>query len=252
MEIWMRSADGSDRPLITQKDFPDSPTKFILNPTLSPDEKKLIFTRASGDGPVRAWIMSLSGGAPELLNESISDNDWSGAWSPDGRHVVEFSLSRGLAIIKVGSREKPVIIRERLGLALSDWSPTGEWITFNDDKGWYLISPDGKTVKPLGPIETQHLAFSKDGKLLYGIREEHGMVTLFSLNISTMKVTDIRELGTDLAQKTDVGPGIRFSVSPDGKSIAYTTQVSKSNLWILEGFRQPGLLSRLGLNWPSD
>jgi hypothetical protein len=103
--------------------------------------------------------------------------------------------------------------------------------------------------KTLGPIQTQHLSFSKDGKLLYGIREEHDKVTLFSLNISTMKVTDIRELGSDLAPYTAVGPAIRFSVSPDGKSIAYTTHVSKSNLWILEGFRHPGLLSRLGLNW---
>jgi WD40 repeat protein len=96
------------------------------------------------------------------------------------------------------------------------------------------------------------LAFSKDGKLLYGIREERDKPTLFSLNISTMKVSDIRELGSDLAPYTDVGPGIRFSVAPDGKSIAYTTHVSKSNLRILEGFRQPGLLSRLGLSWSSN
>jgi hypothetical protein len=45
------------------------------------------------------------------------------------------------------------------------------------------------------------------------------------------------------------GPTIRFSLTPDGKSITYATAVTKSNLWILEGFRQPGLLSRLGLNW---
>ncbi|HUJ22972.1 MAG TPA: hypothetical protein VLX58_15685, partial [Bryobacteraceae bacterium] len=89
----------------------------------------------------------------------------------------------------------------------------------------------------------------KDGKLLYGIREEHDKTTLFSLDIGTLKMIDIHELGTDLAPTSDAFPGIRFSLTPDGKSITYTTSVDKSNLWILEGFRQPGLLSRLGLNW---
>jgi Tol biopolymer transport system component len=202
--------------------------------------------------------MSLSGGAPERLNESATDNEWAGAWSPDGRRFAELArLSRSgmipsLVLIKVGSREKPVILRDRLDAGLPDWSPTGEWLTFQDNSGWNLVSADGKTTKPLGKLESAHLAFSKDGKLLYGIREEHDKTTLFSLNISTMKVSYIRELGRDLAPYCDVCPGIRFSVAPDGKSIAYTTAVSKSNLWILEGFRQPGLLSRLGLNWSNN
>ena len=62
-------------------------------------------------------------------------------------------------------------------------------------------------------------------------------------------MTDIHELGKDLAPASDHGPGIRFSLTPDGKGITYSTNVAKSNLWILEGFRQPGLLSGLGLNW---
>ena len=88
--------------------------------------------------------------------------------------------------------------------------------------------------------------------MLYGIREEHDRTTLFSLSISTLKVSDIRELGRDLAPRSDQNPGVRFSVAPDGKSIAYTTAVYKSSLWMLEGFRQPGLLSRLGLNWSNN
>jgi Tol biopolymer transport system component/DNA-binding winged helix-turn-helix (wHTH) protein len=50
MEIWMRSADGSDQPLITQKDFPGNPTRVLMNPSLSPDGKRVIFTRCSERG----------------------------------------------------------------------------------------------------------------------------------------------------------------------------------------------------------
>ena len=132
----MRSADGSDQPLITQKDFPGNPTKFLLDPALSPDGKRLIFTRISDEGAVRTWIMSLSGGAPERLNESATDTEFGGAWSPDGRRFAELALSGStlsLALIKVGSREKPVIVvRDRVHIGLPDWSPTGEWLTFLD------------------------------------------------------------------------------------------------------------------------
>jgi len=252
MEIWVRSGDDSDHPLITQKDFPGNPTPFLMNPSLSPDGKRLIFSRSSDEGAVRTWIMSLSGGAPERLNESADDTEFGGTWSPDGRRFAELAVSgsnQTLSLIKVGSREKPVILRDDVYSSLPDWSSTGAWLTFQDKSGWNLISPDGKTVKPLGKIATSYLAFSKDGELLFGIREEHDKTTFFSLDIATLKATDIHELGKDLAPASDIGPGIRFSLTPDGKSITYATAVDKSNLWILEGFRQPGLLSRLGLNW---
>jgi eukaryotic-like serine/threonine-protein kinase len=252
MEIWMRSGDGSDHPLITQKDFPGNPTRFLMNPSLSPDGKRMIFTRCSDEGTIRTWIMSLSGGPPERLNESANDSEWAGTWSPDGRRFAELANSgsnTSLTLIKVGSREKPVILRDHGSGSLPDWSSTDAWLTFEDKSGWNLISPDGKTVKPLGKIATSYLAFSKDGNRLYGIREEHDKTTLFSLDIGTLKVTDIHELGKDLAPVSDYSPGIRFTLTRDGKSITYTTMVAKSNLWLLEGFRQPGLLSRLGLNW---
>ena len=38
--------------------------------------------------------------------------------------------SENLAIVKVGSREKPLILRENVYNDLPAWSPTGEWITF--------------------------------------------------------------------------------------------------------------------------
>ena len=141
--------------------------------------------------------MSLSGGAPERLNEAATDTEFAGTWSPDGRRFAELAVSgssMSLALIKVGSREKPFILRDHVYGCLPDWSPTSEWLTFQDKSGWTLISPDGKTVKPLGKIATSYLAFSKDGKLLYGIREEHDKTTLFSLDIATLKATDIHEL----------------------------------------------------------
>jgi Tol biopolymer transport system component len=169
-------------------------------------------------------------------------------WSPDGRRFAYLQVSgksMGLAIVTVGSAERPIVLRQVVWGSLPDWSPTNEWISFQDESGWNLISPDGKTVKSLGKISTQHLAFSRDGKQLFGVRQEHSRVTLFSIDLATLKVKDIRELDEDLAPASDYGPGIRFSVAPDGKSIAYSAADMKSSLWLLEGFQQPSLLQRL-------
>ena len=173
--------------------------------------------------------------------------------SPDGRRFAEILLAgsdQALVTVKVGTREKPVVVRDHTINYVPDWSRDGKWLTYFDRNGWGVVSPDGKTVKPLGNIATQYLAFSKDSKLLYGIRVENEKTTLFSINLATLKATDLHELGKDLAPAASAIPGIRFSLTPDGKSITYATQTFNSNLWLLEGFRQPGLLSRLGLTWP--
>jgi Tol biopolymer transport system component len=249
----MRSSDGSDRPLITQTTFADSPVRFFMNPAISPDGTQLVFTRVLADGQVRTWILSLAAGSLVRLNESATDSEIAGTWSPDGRRFAEVLLAgydQALVSVKVGTREKPFVIRDHTINFVPDWSRDGKWLTYFDRAGWGLVSPDGKTVRPLGNIATRHLAFSKDSKLLYGIREENGKTTLFSINIATLKSTDIHELGKDLAPAASAIPSIRFSLTPDGKSITYATATSKSNLWLLEGFRQPGLLSRLGLTRP--
>ena len=131
-----------------------------------------------------------------------------------------------------------------------DWSPTGEWITWRDkEEGWSLISPDGKTTKLLGKIATSHLAFSKDGKLLYGVQigetaADRDRTTLFSLDPVTLKQNVIKELDKDLRPSSGFWPSIRLSLAPDGRSVVYSTAKERSDLWMLQGYRQPGWSSR--------
>lgn len=35
-------------------------------------------------------------------------------------------------------------------------------------------------------------------------------------------------------------PGIRLSLSPDGKGVLYPTVDMQTSLWTIEGFRRPG------------
>ena len=187
-------------------------------------------------------------GVPHRLNDSATDTEYGGVWSPDGSrfaYIQVLGKSLALLVVNVGSAEPPTVLRRVVSGALPDWSPTGEWISFQDEGGWNVISPDGKTIKALSKISTQHLAFSKDGKQLFGVREEPATATLFSLDLMTGKMKNLRDLGHELAPASDYGPSIRFSLAPDGKSIAYSVKEARSSIWLLEGFQGPSLLHRV-------
>ena len=132
-------------------------------------------------------------------------------------------------------------------LYFPNWSPTGDWITYRDENGWNLISPDGGAAKFLGKIQTPYLAFSKDGKLLYGIQiDETGgdprRATLFSLDPATLQQKAIKELGDELGMPHS---NLEFSVAPDGKTIACSAVHHRPDLWMLQGYRQPGLWNQI-------
>ena len=148
-EVWLRAADGSERPIVTAADFPDGPTRLFMNPSLSPEGDRLIFTRTDGSGNIRLWISSMSGGAPVRLTNATSGAEFGGAWAPDGRRVAYLLSVQGnkmLMVARATGGATPALIKQTEGLDdkstnLSDWSPTGEWITFFDQHQWILISP---------------------------------------------------------------------------------------------------------------
>ena len=251
-EIWVRSPDGSDRPVVTPADFPVGTNKSFMNPSLSPDGDRVIYARIDNLGAARLWISSLSGGAPVRLTNTDTDTsgEYGGSWSPDGSHFVYWQEQAGkgsLMMVKTSANAAPVVLREGVNSALPDWSPTGDSITFPDDKGWNLVSPDGKNSKSLGKTHVAYLAFSKSGKLLYGIQwnDQGSNRTLFSLDLATLKLKVIKELSTDLWPGTSAWPGIRFSLAPDGKSFVYSTATNRKDLWMLTGYRQPGWWGRI-------
>ena len=251
-EIWVRSSDGSERPVVTTAEFPDGLNRWFMNPTLSPDGNRLIFTRIDSKGAARLWMISLSGGTPvQVTNEAAESEDGS-TFSPDGSRFVYLRTSSGkvqLMTVRTSGNAAPVELKDDVQNNLSSWSLAGDWITYRDEKGWNLISPDGKTSRFLGKINTSSLAFSSDGKLLYGVdtgtpEVDRDRATLFSLDPVTLKQKVIKELGKDMRPASNFGPGVRFSLAPDGKSITYSTSKHRSDLWLLQGYRQPGWLSR--------
>ena len=92
-------------------------------------------------------------------------------------------------------------------------------------------------TREIGDHHSPHYVFSQDGKLLYGMRQEGERQRLFSIDLATDRERIIGEVRPALPPASNLTPSIRFSLSPDGKSVIYGSGTFKSNLWILAGFK---------------
>ena len=242
--IWVRE-NGADRPVVTASAFPPNTMKWLMTPALSPDGGRVIYARIGLDNKNTNWISSLNGGPAVKLTASGPEvSEYGGAWSPDGSRFVFQQVVDGkltLVVAKTNGDSAVTRLRDQIANRIPEWSPDGKWIRIQDpNKGWMLISPDGKEEKELGGVSAIEMAFSKDSTRLYGIRNQNGRLSLFSLDIASKAVKEIDEINSDLRPSSPLNPGIRLSLSPDGKRILYPVTKLQSSLWMIEGFRRPG------------
>jgi eukaryotic-like serine/threonine-protein kinase len=253
-EIWLRRGGAADRPLVSDRDFSGDSGLWFMTPTLSPRGDRVIYTRIPAEAPARLWISAVNGGSPIRATTAPPESgaEFPGAWSPDGAWFVYLGLENGkvnLMKVKTTGESTPVLIKanlddnaRRFSASLPDWSPTGEWIVCYNT----LFSPEGKTQRALDARGSPHLTFSSDGKVLYGLRQQDGRQTLFTIDVATGAEHAIASTpGVEPISR--LTPSIHFSLAPDGKSFVYSAGPNTNSLWILEGFRPPNTLAaRLG------
>lgn len=256
-EIWVRTG-GQARPAVTAAQYSDGKNRWFMNPIPSPDGQKLAFERIEVGGKEYLWMLSLAGGSPVRVTAAEAAGEFGGAtWSPDGSrlaYVEQAGGKRSLMVVSASGDATPAMLHDNVEGCVPDWSPDGQWIAYCDARGWNLVSPDGKQTKFLGALPTQSLVFSKDSRLLYGIAGSasyQGLshfggdrAILFSIDPGTLRQKVIRDLGKDRIARTNFSPGIRFTLTPDGKDLTYVTGDAHSDLWLLEGYQLPGWLGR--------
>jgi Tol biopolymer transport system component len=244
-EIWLKSVqEGWSRPLVTPGEFSDSTAGFAV-PVFSPDGSRIAYMRytsPNANGAVRIWISSTSGGTPvRLTHETAAVVEGTPAWSPDGSSLAYTRYeggNRSLVKLRLGSLNPPLVLRPKSQVAAPAWSPTGQWITFLSENGdWMLVSPDGMSERKLGPLKTDYLLWSQDGKTLYGIEPNKSQrQVLFALDVASGRQKDVQDLGTEFYPYGPWTSSRRWSLAPDGKSFATPVRHVRSDLWMLEGF----------------
>jgi Tol biopolymer transport system component len=245
-EIWLHKPGESDRALVTSRDFAPGTTEQFISPVPSPDGSRLIYTRVERSGPTRMWMSAVAGGVPvPVVNPMLAVKDEihiPGSWSPDGGWIAFLKFLNGKADlykVKTTGQAQPELVKagvKRSGSgSVPAWSPTGEWILSEDD-GLKLFSPDGKATRVLGSRKTMACGFSRDGALVYCIRQEgkSDPGVFFSVPVAGGPEKVIGFVAPE--NKPLFGSlSLGLSLAPDGKSFSYTTRKTTANLWMMDG-----------------
>ena len=237
--IWVRSqTEGWERPLVTEKDFPNESILSFSRPVFSGDGLRIAY-HVNTSQYTQIWISSLAGGSPiRLFNEPIGQ--FAPAWSSDGNWIAylrKIGAENELVKMRVGGSDSPIVLEKRASYFQPQWSPDGSSILFQTAEGEILAANDGSGRKVISNEVWFTGGWSHDSSLLYGIRQDaNRKLIVVSLDPKTGTEKLISELGTTPMQISE-SPFAGFSMAPDGKSFATSLHRTESDLWILEDFK---------------
>ncbi|HMF95181.1 MAG TPA: protein kinase [Vicinamibacterales bacterium] len=250
-EIWLGGQDkpGSDRPVITQRDFGDDRTIMLASPSFSPDGERIAYQRNASKPiwPLRIWISQTAGGPPvPLVPPSHEGYQGAPTWSPDGQWIAYAEWTDRqwtLAKVRAGSGEPPIALRpDGVPNATPSWSPKDDWITWETNQGFVLVSPDGTRERVLSDDHWLAHTWSRDGSHIFGIREtERLRLSLVAIDVSTGSARVIADLGPSPPVNNPVKG---LSLAADGRTLLTSFVHLRGGLWTVSGLRVPEPASR--------
>ena len=190
------------------------------------------------DGNFEIYVMDADGGGQTRLTEDASE-DYSPAWSPDGRRIAFVSTRDGNAEIYVmnadGTGQTRLTNNTASDLAPA-WTRDGSQIAFvtnrdgNDEI--YLMNADGSNQTNLtnNPADDASFSFSPDGlKIAFASTREDDRFQIFTMNLNGTGVVRLTN-----AEGADINPNwsprqISFQTNRDDNDEVYVMGADGSN-----------------------
>jgi TolB protein len=200
-DIYLMNKDGSQ-----QKKLTNLITENDIEPSWSPDGRKIAFTRYFYHGVPHIWIINIDGSNLKQLTSGTKSLQ--SDWSPDGKHIA-FRKGNDLCIMNNdGSNEVTIM----LDAVEPSWSPDGNRITFRSNWDIFTINQDGTNKVNLTNNKNHNMqpSWSPDGtKIAFAKRD----IGLFVMNYDGLNEIQLTEYG-----------GSNPSWSPDGTKIIFNSK----------------------------
>lgn len=222
-EILTMNVDGSNVRRLTHTETGD------LEPSLSPDGKKIAFVTAPSGGIGQISVMNADGTGRVQLTPSEFFNNAKPSWSPDGSRIAWMGSSPndgtygGNNIFTMNADGSDIVrVPDSRNAIKPRWSPDGSRFSysnsFGDDAGLYTINADGTGKTRLTTIPAFDSDWSPDGsQIVFGAADT-------SFSAQRYEIWKINVDGSNLTQLTNNN---LYDASPtwslDGSRIAYAS-----------------------------
>jgi len=225
--IYLRKTDGS--PAVRLGDG--------AHPSLSPDGKWVLCKRKDAG---KSELVILPTGAGDVRSLTTPGMDYESVeWFPDGKQVLFTGNEPGHSFRTYmqqvnGGKPVPVTAEGKSAARVSPDQTNAVIIASNKLSLQPLSGGESRAVADVEPGDSV-LRWSEDGKFLYLLRREGaGSASIQRLNIASGKI----ELWRQLRQPDPVGVSFfSASITPDGRSYAYSFQRELTNLYLGTGLK---------------
>jgi hypothetical protein len=219
-------------------------------PRWTPDGKKILFYSTRG-GPYQIWEIGVDGSRPRVLTPAAIGQLLASVPTADGERIatmIETSDSQRFAILRrqTDGTYSPEALRRPGPPASSygfplNWSPSGRFMLIAGTKGTAIYEPETGILESLGPKGYNGTWLSED-RLIYGdpdsstIEEPGAPASGTASLVLYDRTTKKRKLLYRFP--ADISFGAEIALSPDGRSLYVGTNLSRSDVWMME--RGPG------------
>ena len=137
------------------------------NPSLSPDEKKLIVSRTDMRSRTRdLWLFDLASGAASRFTFDPAD-ETNAVWSPDGSRIAFDVVRNGIIDIYqkevAGASQPKLLLHSGENHFIHQWSPDGRLLLYRIGPITWALPLEG-AGKPWGPYDMENARISPNGR----------------------------------------------------------------------------------------
>jgi len=137
------------------------------NPSLSPDEKKLIVSRMDMRTRTRdLWLFDLASGAASRFTFDPAD-ETNAVWSPDGSRIAFDIVRSGMIDIYekevAGASQPRLLLHSGENQFIHQWSPDGRLLLYRIGPITWALPLEG-AAKPWGPFAMENARLSPNGR----------------------------------------------------------------------------------------